>query len=154
MKILFGQKVDGKPQEGGSPPFYVSLNVHDKIPQNAMSDLGASHNLMPKAILEKLRLEITRPYKDLYSFDSSKVRCLGLINYLCVTLAQIQAKSIVTKIVVADISPKYDMLLSHSWGEKLQGTLQMDMSYATIPIFGQKRRLYRENLMKYMVSSQ
>ena len=57
-------------------------------------------------------------------------------------------------IVVVDIPPKYDMLLSRSWGEKLQGTLQMDMSYATIPVFGQKRRLYRETLMKYMVSSQ
>ena len=30
----------------------------------------------------------------------------------------------------------------------------MDMIYATIPVFGQQRRLYRETLMKYMVSSQ
>lgn len=29
----------------------------------------------------------------------------------------------------------------------------MDMSYATIHVFGQPRRLYRENLMKYMVRS-
>jgi hypothetical protein len=28
------------------------------------------------------------------------------------------------------------------------------MSYATIPVFGQQRRLYRETLMKYMVNSQ
>ena len=28
------------------------------------------------------------------------------------------------------------------------------MSYATIPVFGQQRRLYRESLMKYMFSSQ
>jgi hypothetical protein len=28
------------------------------------------------------------------------------------------------------------------------------MSYATIPVFGQQRRLYREMLMKYMVSIQ
>jgi hypothetical protein len=27
----------------------------------------------------------------------------------------------------------------------------MDMSYATIPVFGQDRRLYREVLLKYMV---
>jgi hypothetical protein len=36
----------------------------------------------------------------------------------------------------------------------LKGTLQLDMSYATIPIFGQHRRVYRETLMKYMVNSQ
>jgi hypothetical protein len=29
----------------------------------------------------------------------------------------------------------------------------MDMSYATIPVFGHDRRLYREVLLKYMVSS-
>ena len=28
----------------------------------------------------------------------------------------------------------------------------MDMSYATIPVFNQTRRLYRESHMKYMVS--
>ena len=51
-------------------------------------------------------------------------------------------------------SPKYGMLLSRSWGSKLKGILQLDMSYATIPVFMQHRRLYRETLMKYMVSSQ
>jgi hypothetical protein len=83
--------------------FYVSLNVHDKTLNNAMLYSGASHNLMPKDVMEKLGLDITIPYKDLYSFDSSKVKCIGLIKDLCVTLAQILAKSMVMDIVVADI---------------------------------------------------
>lgn len=80
--------------------------------------------------------------------------CLGLIKYLCLTLVQIPTKSLVMDIVVADIPPKYGMLLSRSWGAKLQGTLQMDMTCATIAKFGQPRRLYRETLMKYMVNNQ
>ena len=64
-EILFGPEVEGKFQEGGVPPFYVSLNIHDKILHNSMLDSGASHNLMPKVIMEKLGLEITIPYKDL-----------------------------------------------------------------------------------------
>src|ERR1700730_11952172 len=56
-------------------------------------------------------------------------------------------------VVVADIPPKYGMLLSRSWRAKLQGSLQLDMSYATITVFGQPKRLYRESLMKYMVST-
>jgi len=119
-----------------------------------MLDSGASDNLMPRAIMEKLGLDITIPYKYLYSFDSNKIRCLGLIKYLCVILVQILAKSVVMDIAVADIPPKYGMFLSRSWGAKIQGTLQMDMTYATIPVFGQHRRLYKETLMKYMVSSQ
>ena len=59
----------------------------------------------------------------------------------------------VMDVVVADVPPKYGMLLSRSWGAKLQGTIQMDRTYATIPVFSQLRRLYRESHMKFMVSS-
>ena len=73
-ELIFGPKIEGKYQEGHVPPFYVSLNIHDKILHNAMHDSGASHNLMPKEVMESLGLEITKPYKDLYSFDSSRVK--------------------------------------------------------------------------------
>ena len=68
------------------PHFYMSLNVHDMVLHNSMLDLGASHNMMPKGVVEILVLEITRPYKDLYSFDSKRVKCLGLIKYMVVSL--------------------------------------------------------------------
>jgi len=56
------------------PPFYVSLNIHDMILHNVMLDSRASHNLMPKSIMDHLGLQITRPYKDLFSFDCIKVK--------------------------------------------------------------------------------
>ena len=59
----------------------------------------------------------------------------------------------VMDVVVADVPPKYGMLLSRSWGAKLQGTIKMDGTYATIPIFSQLRILYREAHMKFIVSS-
>ena len=102
-ELLFGLEVEGKYQEGVVPPLYVNLNIHEKILHNAMLDSGASHNLMPKVVMESLGLEITKPYKDLYSFDSSRVKCLGLIKDLCVNLSQIPAKNLVMDIVVADI---------------------------------------------------
>ena len=153
-KLLFSPEVDGKTVNGGVLPFYVSLNIHDKVVHNAMFDSGASHNLMPKSMMEKLDLDITRPYKDLFSFDSSQVRCLGLIKDLCVSLVQYPTKTILMNVVVAEIPPKYGMLLSRSSGAKLQGSLQLDLSYATISVFGKPKRLYRETLIKYVVSSQ
>jgi hypothetical protein len=54
---------------------------------------------------------------------------------------------------VADIPPKYGMLLSRSWGSKLGGSLQLDITYATILVFGgQFTRLYRETKLDYIVS--
>jgi ribonuclease HI len=47
------------------------------------------------------------------------------------------------------------MLLSRSWIKKLGGTLQMDLTYATIPVFGgEHRRLYREAQLAYIVSDE
>jgi len=47
----------------------------------------------------------------------------------------------------------YGMLLSRSWGTKRGGSLQLDMTYATIPIFGgQFTRMYRETRLAYTVS--
>lgn len=94
--------------------------------------------------MEELGLEITRAYHDLYSFDSRVVQCIGVIKDLAVTLTQLLMKSIVMDIVVTNIPAKYGMMLSRSWAGKHGGTLQMDMTYATIPIFdGEKKSLYR-----------
>jgi hypothetical protein len=120
---------------------------------NTMLDSSASHNLMPKVIMDNLGLYITRPYKDLYSFGSRKFKCIGLIKDLVVSLHQIPEKSIFRDVVVADVPVKVGMLLSRSWVAKPRATLQRDMSYATIPIFAEQRRLYRENRLACMISS-
>lgn len=118
-----------------------------------MLNSGASHNLMPKSVIDHLGLQITRSYKDLFSFDSRKVKCIGQIKDLVVTLAQIPAKSVLMDIVVADIPARFGMLFSRAWATILGVTLQMDMSYASIPLFGEVKRLCREVKIDYMVSS-
>ena len=52
-EVLFGPKIEGKFQEGATLPFYISLNIHDQILHNAMLDSGASHNLMPKVVIDR-----------------------------------------------------------------------------------------------------
>jgi len=147
--IMFGPHIEERGET--MTPFYISLMVHEHILHNCMLDSGDSHNLMPKIFLEKLGLHITRPYHDLYSFDARKYRCLGMIKYLVVQLAQI---SVLMDIVVAYVLLNCGFLLSRSWEIKLWCSLQMDMTYAcTIPIFGgENGRLDRENKFGYIVS--
>jgi hypothetical protein len=72
-----------------------------------------------------------------------------------VSLFQLPMKSMVMDIVVADVPPKFIMLLSRSWIKRLGGTLQMDLTYATIPVFGgEHRRLYREAQLVYIISDE
>jgi hypothetical protein len=142
-------------RDDSSPPFYTSLNIHDKVLHNCLMDSGASHNLMPKTVMDELGLEVTKTYHDLYSFDSRKVKCLGVIKDLVVSLFQLPMKSVVMDIVVVDVPPKFGMLLSRSWIKILGGNLQMDLSYATIPVFGgEHRRLYREAQLAYIISDE
>jgi hypothetical protein len=106
--FFFGPRVEVDcDNDSEVPPFYFSLNFNDMTLDNAMLDSGAFHNLMPKLVMENLRLDITKPYKDLFSFDSRKVKCLGLIKDLVVTLTQIPYKSVVMDVVVVDIPPKF-----------------------------------------------
>ena len=108
--IMFGLHIENA--KDYVAPFYITLTMHDHLLHNFMLYFGASHNLMPKVIMEKLGLEIIRPYQDLYSFDSRKVKCLGMIKYLVVNIAHIPVKSILMDVVIVDVPTKYDMLLS------------------------------------------
>jgi ribonuclease HI len=151
--VILGPLVEDR--DDSSPPFYTSLNIHDKVLHNCLMDSGASHNLMPKIVMEELGLEVTKSYHDLYSFDSRKVKCLGVIKDLVISLFQLPMKSMVMDIIVVDVPPKFGMLLSRSWIKRLGGTLQMDLSYATIPVFrGEQRRLYREAQLAYIISDE
>ena len=106
--IILGSKIDSVDSEDEEVrPFYMSLNVHDMVLHNAMLDSRASHNLMPKGLVESLGLEITRPYKDLYSFDSKRVKCLGLIKDMVVSLNKLPSKTMVMDVVMVDIPPKF-----------------------------------------------
>jgi hypothetical protein len=56
-------------------------------------------------------------------------------------------------VVFADIIYNYGMILSRYWGAKLGGSVHLDMTYATIPIFcGQFTRLYIETTLDYTIS--
>jgi hypothetical protein len=110
---------------------------------------------MPKTIMDELGLEFTKTYHDLYSFDSRKVKCLGVIKDLVVSLFQLPMKSLVMDIVVADDPSKFGILLSRSWIKRLGGNFHMELSYANIPVLGgEHRRLYREAQLAYIIGDE
>jgi hypothetical protein len=82
--VILGPLMEDR--DDSSPPFYNSLNIHDKVLHNCLMDSRASHNLMPKSIMDELGLEVTKTYHDLYYFDSRKVKCIGVIKDMVVTL--------------------------------------------------------------------
>jgi hypothetical protein len=101
--VILGPLVED--MDDSSPPFCTSLNIHDKVLHYYLMDSGASHNLMLKTFMDELGLGVTKTYHDLYSFDSRKVKCLGVIKDLVVSLFQLPMKSMVMDIVVVYVPP-------------------------------------------------
>jgi len=50
--ILFGPCVEESGNVDDVLPFYVSLSIHDMTLHNSMLHSGASHNLMPKVVID------------------------------------------------------------------------------------------------------
>jgi ribonuclease HI len=64
-------------------------------------------------------------------------------------------KSVIMDIMVANIPPKFGMILSSSWIKKLGGTLQMDLTCATIMVFGgEHKKIYNETQLAYIISDE
>ena len=68
--IVLGPRAESR--EDNTPPFYISLNIHNKVLHNCLLDSGASHNLMPKVVMDELGLDITSKYHDLFSLTQRK----------------------------------------------------------------------------------
>ena len=89
-KIFIGSTLADKTKNDShsSLPFYITLTIHDQMIHNCLLDSRAYHNLMPKVVMEALGLSITKPYQDLYAFDSRVIKCLGVIKDMVVNLTQ------------------------------------------------------------------
>jgi hypothetical protein len=133
-------------------PFFLSLLVDDFILHNCMLDSGATSNVMTKKVMEQLNLRVSRPYHNIYAMDSWTIEVHGLIKGLQVHLAAFPDIMIDMDIVVIDVPDTWGMLLSRKTAAHLDGSLQMDLTYATIPTpNGSEFRLNRELERKYHV---
>ena len=56
------------------PSFHITMCLHGNLIHNCMLDSGASHNLIPKVIMEELGLEVTNTYHELYIFYSKPMK--------------------------------------------------------------------------------
>ena len=57
--IILGPLVEDR--DDSTPPFYLSPNIHEKVRlHNFLMDFIASHNLVPKVLMDELGLEVNR----------------------------------------------------------------------------------------------
>ena len=103
--------------------------------------------------MEQLNLRISRPYHNICALDSQTIEVQGLIKGFQVHLAVFSDIMFEMDIVVIDVPDVWGMfLLNRKEAANLGGSLQMDLSYATLPTpDGNTFKLNREVYRKYHV---
>ena len=116
------------------PPFFIALEINQLILHNFILDSGAEVNVIPLRLMEQLELKLTRQYNNMCGMDSNPIKSRGIIENLKMKLAAYPEIEINMNVLVLDIPDTWGMLLSREWAAKLGGSIQMDLSYATIAI--------------------
>ena len=118
----------------GHPPFYIALEINQLTLHNCMLNSRAEVNVMPLRVMEQLELRPSRKFNNVCGMDSRPVKSKGVIENLNMKLAAYPEIEVNMNVLVLDILDTWGMLLSREWAAKLAGSIQMDLSYATIPI--------------------
>jgi len=127
------QVMDQNIENGSHQPFFISLLVNNPLLHNYILYSEASSNVMTRKFMEKLNLRILRPYHNFCAMDSREIKVHGLIKYLQVHLAVFSDISVLMDVVFIDVLDAWGMILSWKWATSFGGSIQMDLSYATIP---------------------
>lgn len=107
---------------------------------------------MTKKVMNQLNLRISWPYHNICSMDSRKDEILGVVKDLQVSLVDYPYNIITMDIAIIDVPDVWGMLLSKKFAVDLGGSIQMDLSYATISAAASGMvRLYREVERRYHV---
>ena len=99
-----------------------------------MLDSGSLANIMTREIMEQLNLKVTRPYHNVCAMGSKEVEVVGNILGFPDRLDKYPDIHINMDILVIDVPDKWGMLLSRKWDVYLGGSIQMDWTYAIVPL--------------------
>ena len=115
-----------------------------------MIDSRASNTIMPFKVMEALGLEVDTKQGRCRDMDARGVPIIGTINALPFKLAAYPKAKMTMTVLVVDIPPHYEMLLSRKWSAMMGGSLQCDLSYATFYIGDKAIKIDRETRVPYV----
>lgn len=132
-------------------PFYLTLMINNKMIKNCMIDSGATINVMPVGFMKELGMGTHTTFGKCYAMDNRSVLVVGVMKDVEFKLVACPEASYKIDITVVDVPPNYGMLLSRQWLNLIGGHVQLDLSYATIPVNGHEVRIEREPRSLYII---
>jgi hypothetical protein len=94
------------------PPFLLTFEVFNQNLHNCLVDSGASSNVMPLDIYNKLGIVPLKSDKHVIQLDRTQVKVMGELKYVMIRIATHPNFVQVIDIIVVDIPEAYGLLLS------------------------------------------
>jgi hypothetical protein len=135
------------------PPFLLTFKIFNRNVQNCMVDLGASSNVMPWSVCQKINDEVEPSTLKIIQLDRTSVKVVGKLRNMLIRLSSNPKVHQVIDIIVVDIPEVYGLFLSRDWSEQLHGYFTIDWSHLWLPENDKpnKIKVNRERYLKFMV---
>jgi hypothetical protein len=136
------------------PPFLLTFEIFNRNVHNCMVDSGASSNVMPWSVCQKINAKVEPSSLKIIQLDRTDVKVMGELKNVLIRLSSNPKVHQFIDIIVVDIPEVYGMFLSTDWSEQLHGYFATDWSHLWLPENGKpnKIRVNRERYLKFTVT--
>jgi hypothetical protein len=115
------------------PPFLLTFEIFNRNVHNCMVDSGASSNVMPLSVCQKINAEVQPSNLKIIQLDRTNVKVIGELKNVLVRLSSNPKVHQIIDIIVVDIPEVYGLFLSRDWSEQLHGYFATDWSHLWLP---------------------
>jgi hypothetical protein len=136
------------------PPFFSTFEIFNRNVHNCMVDSGASSNVMPWSVCQKINAKVQPSNLKIIQLDRTSVKVIGGLRNVLIRLSSNPKVHQVIDIIVVDIPEVYGLFLGREWSEQLHGYFVTDWSHLWLPKNGKPNRIKvnRERYLKFTVT--
>jgi hypothetical protein len=136
------------------PPFLLNFEFFNRNVHDCMVDLGASSNIMPWSVFQKINAEVQPSSLKIIHLDQTSIKVIGELRNVLIRLSSNPKVHQVIDIIVVDIPEVYGLFLSRDWSKQLHDYFTMDWSHLWLPENGKPNRIKvnRECYLKFTVT--
>jgi hypothetical protein len=136
------------------PPFLLTFKIFNKNVHNCMVDYGASSNVIPWSICQKINAEVQPSNLKIIQLDRTSVKVISELKNVLIRLSSNPKIHQIIDIIFIDIPEVYGLFLSRDWSKKLHGYFVIDWSHLWLPENGKPNRIEinRECYLKLMIT--
>jgi hypothetical protein len=145
---------EGRKEKPFVPPFLLTFEVFNRNLHNYLVDSGASSNVMPLVVCNKLGAFPLKSDKHVIQVDITQVKFMGELKDVMIRIATHPNFVQIIDIIVVEIPKACGLLLIHDWSEKLNGYFSTDWEHLWLPLNGYKSmiRIDRERYLNHTIT--